>query len=155
MPATWSFGPAEAFTPEQLAELYDVNVLSTQRVNRAALPQLRKQGRGLVVWVSSSSAAGGTPPYLAPYFAAKAGMDAMAVIYARELARWGIETSIIVPGAFTGGTNHFAHAGRPPIRRGPLNMKPVPMPASATNHEGVFRDRARGCRRWLGGRCDR
>jgi hypothetical protein len=37
----------------------------------------------------------------------------MAVTYARELARWGIETSIIVPGAFTGGTNHFAHSGRP------------------------------------------
>jgi NAD(P)-dependent dehydrogenase (short-subunit alcohol dehydrogenase family) len=107
------FGPAEAFTPEQLAELYDVNVLSTQRVNRAALPQLRKQRRGLVVWVSSSSVAGGTPPYLAPYFAAKAGMDALAVVYARELTRWGIETSIIVPGAFTGGTNHFAHAGSP------------------------------------------
>jgi NAD(P)-dependent dehydrogenase (short-subunit alcohol dehydrogenase family) len=101
------FGPAEAFTPEQLAELYDVNVLSTQRVNRAALPQLRKQRRGLVIWVSSSSSAGGTPPYLAPYFAAKAGMDALAVVYARELTRWGIETSIIVPGAFTGGTNHF------------------------------------------------
>ncbi|HWZ37844.1 MAG TPA: SDR family oxidoreductase [Bradyrhizobium sp.] len=107
------FGPAEAFTPEQLAELYDVNVLSTQRVNRAALPQLRKQGSGLLVWVSSSSSAGGTPPYLAPYFAAKAGMDALAVVYARELSRWGIETSIIVPGAFTGGTNHFAHSGRP------------------------------------------
>jgi len=107
------FGPAEAFTPEQLAELYDVNVLSTQRVNRAALPQLRKQRNGLVVWVSSSSCAGGTPPYLAPYFAAKAGMDALAVVYARELTRWGIETSIIVPGAFTGGTNHFAHAGSP------------------------------------------
>jgi len=107
------FGPAEAFTPEQLAELYDVNVLSTQRVNRAALPQLRKRGQGLVVWVSSSSSAGGTPPYLAPYFAAKAGMDALAVVYARELTRWGIETSIIVPGAFTGGTNHFAHAGSP------------------------------------------
>jgi NAD(P)-dependent dehydrogenase (short-subunit alcohol dehydrogenase family) len=107
------FGPAEAFTPEQLAELYDVNVLSTQRVNRAALPQLRKQRKGLVVWVSSSSSAGGTPPYLAPYFAAKAGMDALAVIYALELTRWGIETSIIVPGAFTGGTNHFAHAGSP------------------------------------------
>jgi NAD(P)-dependent dehydrogenase (short-subunit alcohol dehydrogenase family) len=107
------FGPAEAFTPEQLAELYDVNVLSTQRVNRAALPQLRKQRNGLVVWVSSSSSAGGTPPYLAPYFAAKAGMDALAVVYARELTRWGIETSIVVPGAFTGGTNHFAHAGSP------------------------------------------
>jgi NAD(P)-dependent dehydrogenase (short-subunit alcohol dehydrogenase family) len=107
------FGPAEAFTPEQLAELYDINVLSTQRVNRAALPQLRKQRNGLLVWVSSSSSAGGTPPYLAPYFAAKAGMDALAVVYARELTRWGIETSIIVPGAFTGGTNHFANAGSP------------------------------------------
>jgi NAD(P)-dependent dehydrogenase (short-subunit alcohol dehydrogenase family) len=107
------FGPAEAFTPEQLAELYDINVLSAQRVNRAALPQLRKQRNGLLVWVSSSSSAGGTPPYLAPYFAAKAGMDALAVVYARELTRWGIETSIIVPGAFTGGTNHFANAGSP------------------------------------------
>jgi NAD(P)-dependent dehydrogenase (short-subunit alcohol dehydrogenase family) len=40
-------------------------------------------------------------------------MDAMAVQYARELARWGIETSIVVPGAFTKGTNHFAHSGTP------------------------------------------
>jgi NAD(P)-dependent dehydrogenase (short-subunit alcohol dehydrogenase family) len=107
------FGPAESFTPEQLAELYDVNVLSTQRVNRAALPQMRKQHQGLLVWVSSSSSAGGTPPYLAPYFASKAGMDALAVQYARELALWGIETSIVVPGAFTSGTNHFAHSDAP------------------------------------------
>jgi NAD(P)-dependent dehydrogenase (short-subunit alcohol dehydrogenase family) len=108
-----SFGPAEAFTPEQFAELYDVNVLSTQRVNRAALPHLRKQRRGIIVWVSSSSTRGGTPPYLSPYFAAKAAMDSLAVSYASELTRWGIETSIVVPGAFTKGTNHFAHAGAP------------------------------------------
>ena len=107
------FGPAEAFTPEQYAQLYDVNVLSTQRVNRAVLPHMRRQKQGLLVWVSSSSSAGGTPPYLAPYFAAKAAMDAIAVQYARELSRWGIETSIIVPGAFTSGTNHFAHSGTP------------------------------------------
>jgi NAD(P)-dependent dehydrogenase (short-subunit alcohol dehydrogenase family) len=107
------FGPAEAFTPEQYAALYDVNVLGTQRVNRVALPILRRQGRGLVVWVSSTSTRGGTPPWLAPYFAAKAGMDSLAVSYAGELARWGIETSIIVPGAYTKGTNHFAHAGAP------------------------------------------
>ncbi len=108
-----SFGPAEAFTPEQYAELFDINVLSTQRVNRAVLPHMRKRGKGLVVWVSSSSTRGGTPPYLAPYFAAKAAMDSLAVSYASELARWGIETAIIVPGAFTKGTNHFAHSGSP------------------------------------------
>ncbi|WP_426119906.1 SDR family oxidoreductase [Pseudomonas sp. DSP3-2-2] len=108
-----SFGPAEAFTPEQFAQLYDINVLSTQRVNRAALPYLRRQGSGLVLWVSSSSARGGTPPYLAPYFAAKAAMDSLAVSYAGELARWGIDTTIVVPGAFTKGTNHFVHSGTP------------------------------------------
>jgi NAD(P)-dependent dehydrogenase (short-subunit alcohol dehydrogenase family) len=74
---------------------------------------LRRQKQGLLVWVSSSSVTGGTPPYLAPYFAAKAAMDAVAVQYARELSRWGIETSIIVPGAVTSGTNHFGHSGTP------------------------------------------
>lgn len=108
-----AFGPAEAFTPDQFAELYDINVLGTQRVNRAVLPHMRRQGQGLLLWVSSSSSAGGTPPYLAPYCAAKAAMDAVAVAYSRELARWGIETSIVVPGAFTAGTNHFSHAASP------------------------------------------
>lgn len=106
-------GAAEAFTPEQLAQLYDVNVLSTQRVNRAALPGMRKRQAGLILWVSSSSVKGGTPPFLSPYFAAKAGMDSLAVSYAGELAQFGIETSIIVPGAFTKGTNHFANSGHP------------------------------------------
>ena len=54
------FGPAEAFTPQQYAELFDINVLGTQRVNRAALPHLRAQRRGLVLWVGSSSHRGGT-----------------------------------------------------------------------------------------------
>lgn len=103
------FGPAEAFTAEQLAEQYDVNVLGTQRLNRAVLPHMRNRREGLLVWISSSSCAGGTPPY----FAAKAAMDSLAVSYARELARWGIETTIVVPGAFTKGTNHFANAGHP------------------------------------------
>jgi NAD(P)-dependent dehydrogenase (short-subunit alcohol dehydrogenase family) len=106
-------GPTEAFTPEQLAAVYDTNVLSTQRVNRAVLPALRARRDGLVIWVGSSSSRGGTPPYLGPYFAAKAAEDALAVSYAAELTRFGIETTIVVPGSFTSGTNHFANAGRP------------------------------------------
>jgi NAD(P)-dependent dehydrogenase (short-subunit alcohol dehydrogenase family) len=106
-------GPAEAFTPEQVAAVYDTNVLSTQRVNRAVLPHMRARRSGLLVWVGSSSARGGTPPYLGPYFAAKAAEDALAVSYAAEVSRFGIETTIVVPGAFTAGTNHFTNAGRP------------------------------------------
>jgi NAD(P)-dependent dehydrogenase (short-subunit alcohol dehydrogenase family) len=106
-------GPAEAFTTQQLADLYDINVLSTQRVNRAVLPHLRARGDGLLVWVASSSTRGGHPPFLAPYFAAKAGMDALAESYAAELIKFGIDTVIVVPGAWPSGTNHFAHAGIP------------------------------------------
>ena len=58
------FGPAEAFTPEQYAQQYDANVLGAQRVNRAVLPHMRAQKQGLLVWVSSSSTAGGTPLYI-------------------------------------------------------------------------------------------
>ena len=59
------FGPAEAFTPEQFAHMYDVNALSTQRPNRAVLPHMCQEKKGLLVWISSSSSAGGTLPYLA------------------------------------------------------------------------------------------
>lgn len=104
-------GPTEAFTVEQVASVYDTNVLSTQRLNRAVLPHLRAQQDGLLIWVGSTSTRGGTPPYLAPYFAAKAAGDSLAVSYAAELARFGIETTIVVPGSFTSGTNHFANAG--------------------------------------------
>ncbi len=108
-----ALGATEAFTPEQLAALYDVNVLGAQRVNRAALPHMRAQRAGHIVWVGSSSTRGGHPPFLAPYFAAKAGMDALAESYAAELIRFGIDTTIVIPGAFTSGTNHFANAGTP------------------------------------------
>ncbi len=107
------WGPTEAFTAEQLAEIYDINVLGAHRVNRAALPAMREAKSGLLVWISSSSVMGGIPPLLGPYFAAKAGMDQLAVSYARELAPFGIETAIIVPGAYTKGTNHFPNAGHP------------------------------------------
>ena len=106
-------GPCEAFTPDQLVSVYDTNVVGAHRLNRAALPHLRAQQDGLLIWVGSTSTRGGTPPYLGPYFAAKAGMDALASSYALEVARFGIETTIVVPGSFTSGTNHFAHSGSP------------------------------------------
>ncbi|MFE6171345.1 SDR family oxidoreductase [Streptomyces sp. NPDC056464] len=106
-------GPTESFTPEQIAEIYDTNVLSTQRVNRAVLPGMRDRRDGLLLWVGSSSTYGGTPPYLGPYFGAKAAMDHLAKSYSVELSRFGIDTAIVVPGSYTSGTNHFAHAMHP------------------------------------------
>jgi NAD(P)-dependent dehydrogenase (short-subunit alcohol dehydrogenase family) len=109
-------GPTEAFTPQQLLELYDSNVVGAQRLNRAALPGMRVRGEGLIVWIGSSSTRGGTPPYLAPYFATKAAADALALSYALEVSRFGIETTIVIPGVFAQGTNLFASALEPQDR---------------------------------------
>ena len=106
-------GPTEAFTPEEITRVFDTNVLGAQRVNRAVLPYLRKQESGLMLWISSTTTKGGFPPFMGPYGAAKAAMDSLAVTLAYEIARFGIETSIVVPGAFTKGTDHFPSAGKP------------------------------------------
>jgi NAD(P)-dependent dehydrogenase (short-subunit alcohol dehydrogenase family) len=109
-----TFGPLEAFTPEQVALLYDINVIGAHRLNRAALPHLRTAGgEPLMIWIGSTSTRGGIPPYLGPYFAAKSAMDTLATVYAWELARWGIESVILSPGVYTTGTNHFANAAPP------------------------------------------
>jgi NAD(P)-dependent dehydrogenase (short-subunit alcohol dehydrogenase family) len=106
-------GPTEAFTPEEMAKVFDTNLFGAQRINRAVLPQMRAQESGLMLWISSSTTKGGFPPFMGPYGAAKAAMDSLAVSLSYEIARFGIETSIVVPGAFTKGTAHFPTAGKP------------------------------------------
>lgn len=54
-----------------------------------------------------------TPPFLGPYVVSKAAMDALALVTSYEVAPLGIETVIVMPGAFTHGTDHFPNAGRP------------------------------------------
>src|ERR1700734_2021740 len=48
-----SAGISEAFTSEQVRELFEVNVFGVQRVLRATLPVLRAQRSGLVVNIGS------------------------------------------------------------------------------------------------------
>ena len=41
-------GITEGFTAEQVSRIFETNVVGAHRVNRAVLPQMRKQGRGLI-----------------------------------------------------------------------------------------------------------
>lgn len=106
-------GPTEAFTPEEIARNYAINVLGAHRVNRAVLPVMRAQEKGTLVWISSTTVHGGFPPFLGPYGAAKAAMDSLAGSLALEVSRFGIETVMVSPGAFTTGTEHFPKASPP------------------------------------------
>ncbi|GCD88091.1 SDR family NAD(P)-dependent oxidoreductase [Nocardioides sp. LS1] len=103
------YGVTEAFTPEQVISAFNTNTVGALRVNRAALPVMRAAGQGLLLWVGSGTSRV-VPPFLAPYTAAKAAMDSFAESISVEVARYGIETSILMPGPFTQGTDHFPNA---------------------------------------------
>lgn len=106
-----ALGYTEAFTAEEIARLFDVNAFSVQRVNRAVLPFMRERRSGTLLYVGSTTTVS-VPPFLGPYVASKFAFDALAQVTAYEVSQFGIETVIVMPGAFTQGTEHFRHAGR-------------------------------------------
>jgi len=106
------FGITEAFMPDQILAALNTNTVGPLRLNRAALPVMRRQESGLLLWVGSGTSRV-VPPFLAPYTAAKAAMDSFAESIALEVSRFGIETSILMPGPFTQGTAHFPNAATP------------------------------------------
>ena len=81
-------------------------------MNRAVLPVMRRAGKGLLVYTGSGI--NRLPdPFTGPYAASKAAGDVLAEVMALETARYGIETVIVQPGAYTSGTDHFKNAVRP------------------------------------------
>ncbi|MEO8907784.1 MAG: SDR family NAD(P)-dependent oxidoreductase [Microbacteriaceae bacterium] len=103
-------GYTEAFTAEDLAHLFDINTIGAQRVNRAALPHMRQRRAGTLLYIGSTTTVD-TPPFLGPYVASKSALDALAQVTAYEANHFGIDTVIVMPGAFTTGTEHFPNAG--------------------------------------------
>ena len=92
-------GMTEHFTAEDMKYLFDVNVFGVQRVNRAALPTLRKQGSGLIIFVSSLLGRM-TIPFYGPYNASKWALEGLAENYRTELSGFGIEAAIVEPGGY-------------------------------------------------------
>ena len=107
-----ALGYSEAFTAAEIARLFDTNVLGMHRVNRAVLPHMRDRRSGTLVYIGSTTTVD-VPPFMAPYVASKAAFDALAQTTAYEVNQFGIETTIVMPGAFTRGTDHFPNASHP------------------------------------------
>ncbi|MBC0856525.1 SDR family NAD(P)-dependent oxidoreductase [Pantoea stewartii] len=105
-------GITEGFTPEQVAEIFNTNALSWLRVNRAVLPVMRRQGNGLLIYTGSTTTRI-SEPFIGPYIASKAAGEMLAEAMAMENRPAGIESVMIVPGAFTEGTEHFSHSRGP------------------------------------------
>lgn len=94
-----AMGLAESFTAEQMREVFDVNVLGVQRVNRAVLPSMRERRSGLLVHVSSVLGRFAMPN-LAIYDASMFAVEALAEAYRYELSAVGVDSVIVEPGTF-------------------------------------------------------
>jgi NAD(P)-dependent dehydrogenase (short-subunit alcohol dehydrogenase family) len=89
--------PLEVIPIAQLRKQLDVNVIGQIAVTQAVLPLLR-QARGRIVNMGSI-AGRGTIPMMGPYSASKFALEALTDALRLELRPWGIEVSIIEPGA--------------------------------------------------------
>ena len=93
-----SYGVQELFSADEMQRVFDVNVFGVQRVMRAVLPHLRAQGAGTVVYTSSLIGRVAIPFY-GTYCASKWALEAIAQAYRAELARFGVDSFIVEPGA--------------------------------------------------------
>ncbi len=82
---------------DQWQAVIDVNLTGVFLCSREAAGHMAKLGNGgVIINISSISRAGNMGQ--TNYSAAKAGVQAMAVAWAQELARYGIRTAAIAPG---------------------------------------------------------
>ena len=105
-----SAGVSESFTPEQIRDLFEVNVFGMQRVLRATLPTLRGQGNGLLINVGSILGRV-TFPFFGLYGASKFAVEALTDSYRYELSQLGVDVVLVQPSAYP--TNMYATAQQP------------------------------------------
>ena len=92
-------GFADDVTDAELRHQFDTNFFGAAAVTRAFLPQLRRQGFGHIVMVSSVSGRTGFPG-VGSYAASKFALEGWTESLRFELKPLGIQVVLIEPGAF-------------------------------------------------------
>ncbi|HUL32316.1 MAG TPA: SDR family oxidoreductase [Candidatus Eisenbacteria bacterium] len=92
-------GLMETVTTEQAQQIFATNFFGALRVDRAALPHMRRQRSGVLMHISSGAGRVVFPAF-GIYCATKYAMEAAAEAYRYELASQGIESVIVEPGAY-------------------------------------------------------
>lgn len=92
-------GFTETFDAGDAHRLFNVNVYGPLRLARAALPSMRQQGTGLIVYMSSTLGRE-VMPFLSLYGATKFALESIADGYRYELTSLGIDSVVVQPGTF-------------------------------------------------------
>ena len=105
--------PLPHITSDAFASVIDINLTANWRLMRTLEPLLRRSDAGRAIFVSSGAARSYTA-YWGPYSAAKAGLEALAQVWAAELASTPVKVNIINPGPIRTGMRAKAFPGEDP-----------------------------------------
>ena len=94
-----SMGLTEAFALDQAQRIFGTNFFGVVRMDRAVLPQMRRQGSGLLVHLSTICGRL-VLPFMGLYCASKFALEALAEAYRYELSALAIDSVIVEPGGY-------------------------------------------------------
>ncbi len=92
------YGALEEVSEEEMAALFNTNMLGTWRTCLAVLPGMRERRSGRILNVISFVK---SPwPWIGPYFATKAAVWHLSGSLAYEVAQFGVEVRMVEPGGY-------------------------------------------------------
>jgi len=91
------YGDTERTSLEDFHSVMDVNFFGALHCMLEVIPDMKKQGKGIIVNIASVAAKHGVP-YLAAYCASKAALVALSQSLRAELSKKGILIMIVYPG---------------------------------------------------------
>jgi len=93
----WEGAAVERLSEELWDRVIEINLKGTWTVCRASVPEMKRQGFGRIVIVSSTAGQRGEA-YVSNYAASKGGQISFAKSLATELAPAGITVNVVAPG---------------------------------------------------------
>jgi NAD(P)-dependent dehydrogenase (short-subunit alcohol dehydrogenase family) len=93
------FGTIEEVSEEEARAQLETNLFGALWVTQAVLPQMREQGSGHIIQVSSIGGVNAFPT-VGLYHASKWGLEGFSQSLAAEVAGFGIKVTIVEPGGF-------------------------------------------------------
>jgi NAD(P)-dependent dehydrogenase (short-subunit alcohol dehydrogenase family) len=99
----------EATPDSTVREMFETNTFGVFATCRAVIPQMRKQGHGVIINVTSSTTIG-VMPLVAIYAASKCAVEGFTESLSYELAGFNIKARLVEPG-YAPTTNFTANGG--------------------------------------------
>jgi len=93
-------GPIEETPHEEILKAFDTNFNGYLHVMKAVLPQMRKQGQGLIINITSIAGYMGLP-YRGIYSATKGAIELITEALRMETKSFGVHITNLAPGDFT------------------------------------------------------